>query len=145
MLDVIKRTLGFGLPIDPAMLAAVEQDLATIRFQPEPELKDKAAEASQLIMQAADAEEQFCISEIDRHGKAIDGLTEKLRIARLVKATYAPTIPALVEAHHTDGYDAADDSRRSYDALVEAKRKRGDKHWRRPASEKAELAVVAAE
>jgi hypothetical protein len=34
-------------------------------------------------------------------------------------------------------YDAADDGRKSYDAAVAAKRKRGDKHWPKRASELA--------
>lgn len=34
-------------------------------------------------------------------------------------------------------YDPADDSRKSYDAAVAAKRKRGDKHWPKRASELA--------
>ncbi len=35
-------------------------------------------------------------------------------------------------------YDAADDGRKSYDAAIEAKRKRGDKHFRKPALAAAE-------
>lgn len=40
-----------------------------------------------------------------------------------------------------DGYDPADDSRKSYDAAVEAKRKRGDKHWPTRASEQTSIAA----
>lgn len=143
MLKLIKRAAGYGELSTEEFADAFEHEMSVIQIAPPAELKDKAAEASQLIVDAADADEQFCDAEIERHTQAIAALTEKRRMARHVKAIYQPTITALVEAHHQVDYDAAEDSRKSYDAAVEAKRKRGDKHWPKRASQQAAPAQAA--
>lgn len=65
-------------------------------------------------------------------GAEIDAAIEEIRLHDQV----ADEIEQNLEDRDAE-YDAADDGRKSYDAAVAAKRKRGDKHWPKRASELA--------
>jgi hypothetical protein len=68
-------------------------------------------------LEAVGAEIDAAIEEISLHDQVADEIEKNL------------------EDRDTE-YDPAEDGRKSYEAAVEAKRKRGDRHWPKRASEK---------
>jgi len=86
-------------------------------------------------------------ANIDAETKALAVVDEQ--IAREERASIGTAlaiaeaeISAEVARFEADGYDPAEDGRKSYDVAVEAKRKRGDRHWPKRASEKPVLAAA---
>ncbi|MGB3898163.1 MAG: hypothetical protein WA973_06380 [Mesorhizobium sp.] len=124
MLNILKRAAGFGKPdLIPDEEFASAMDAFPI--PPEPTILDRAASAVTKIVFEARADIAKLSAEIaDRE--------ERRRQAQVIVDTFEPTIQKL-----DDGYDASDDGAKCFDLSVETKRKRGDKHWPKRASELA--------
>lgn len=113
--------------IDDEELAA---EMATFRPAaapaPKQSLLDRTATAVDRLLADARDTRSILIAEIEER-------KERLRQAELVIAAFEPVLVKI-----GDGYDAADDSAKSYDAAIAAKRERGDKHFKRPVQQAAE-------
>ncbi|WP_146201512.1 hypothetical protein [Pseudaminobacter salicylatoxidans] len=100
--------------------------------EPEPDILDRSAAAVSHLLSDARA-------AIVRLDAEIADKQDQRRRAKIIVEAFAPVLPKL-----DDGYDAADDARKSYEVAVEAKRVRGDKHWPKRGSDKAENQAGAA-
>ncbi|MGN6534285.1 MAG: hypothetical protein ACTHKQ_00970 [Mesorhizobium sp.] len=78
-----------------------------------PSILNRSASVVSSFLDHARAEEARLVNSIAR-------LTEELRQTRLAVSAFEPALKILDE-----GYDPADDARKSYDVAIEAKRKRG--------------------
>lgn len=113
---------------DEAMSAVGFQD--AMRAQALAELRDLRARLASNI--AAETKALAIVDEqIAREERASVGMALAIADAEIGEAV------SQIEA---DAYDPADDGRKSYEAAVEAKRKRGDRHWPKRASESLEAA-----
>lgn len=113
---------------DEAMSAVGFQD--AMRAQALAELRDLRARLASNI--AAETKALAIVDEqIAREERASVGMALAIADAEIGEAV------SQIEA---DTYDPADDGRKSYEAAVEAKRKRGDRHWPKRASEGLEAA-----
>lgn len=105
---------------DAGFEAEVEKHLTAFQPKCEPTILDRSASVVQDFLTQAKAEKARLEVEIaDRQ--------ELLRQTNVAIEAFSPVLARLDE-----GYDPADDARKSYDVAVEAKRKRGDKHFRKP-------------
>ncbi|MGO4561006.1 hypothetical protein [Rhizobiales bacterium 3FA27D7] len=112
--------------LDAEFEAAAERHLAGFDPKCQPTILDRSASVVSDFLSHARTEKARLEGEIaDRQ--------ERLRQTNVAIDAFAPVLIRLEE-----GYDAADDAKKSYEAAVEAKRKRGDRHFRKPALQAAE-------
>lgn len=105
---------------DAGFEAEVEKHLTAFQPKCEPTILDRSASVVQDFLTHAKAEKARLEVEIaDRQ--------ELLRQTNVAIEAFSPVLAKLDE-----GYDPADDATKSYDAAVDAKRKRGDRHFRKP-------------
>lgn len=125
ILALLKRAAGFGendlIPEEEFASA-----LDGFAIPPEPDLLNRSASAVSHMLSDARAD----IARLDRE---IADRQEHRRKAAVIIEAFEPVLTKL-----DDGYDPADDSRKSYDLAVETKRKRGDRHFRKPVLAAAE-------
>jgi hypothetical protein len=89
-------------------------------IQPEPTILDRSASVVSDFLSQARAEKARLESEIASR-------QERLRQTVVAIEAFEPVLTKL-----DDGYDPADDAKKSYDLAVDVKRKRGDRHFRKP-------------
>lgn len=108
-LEELESRLDANIRLELEVLAAVRTELA----------RERAA-ATGMAFAAVEQQIETAIDEIelDLHDQVADEIEQNLE-------------------DRNPEYDAADDGRKSYDVAVAAKRKRGDKHWPKRASELA--------
>lgn len=115
----------FDEPLGEELVSDLGVNLDAFPIPPEPTILDRAASAVTKIVFEARADIAKLSAEIaDRE--------ERRRQAQVIVDTFEPAIQKL-----DDGYDASDDGAKCFDLSVETKRKRGDKHWPKRASELA--------
>lgn len=125
ILTLLKRAAGFGEnDLIPTEEFASEFDAFTIPA--EPTILDRSASVVQDFLSLARAEKARLETEIASR-------QERLRQTVVAIEAFEPVLTKLDE-----GYDPAEDSRKSYDLAVETKRRRGDKHFRKPVLAAAE-------
>lgn len=143
------KRINWGLWADPAIIDAEDREddvtsimaefvlAATSRVQSSTE--DDAIQTVNFFdamavqnMRDLDEFETKLVAEIEAKTNALKAVREAKERGKAL----LPIDPALKGLEQ--GYDPADDSRKSYEAAIEAKRKRGDKHFRRPVAEAAE-------
>jgi hypothetical protein len=125
MLKILKRAAGFGEPdLIPDEEFASAMD--AFQVQPEPTILDRSASVVSDFLSYARAEKARLETEIATR-------QERLRQTVVAIEAFEPVLAKLDE-----GYDPADDAKKSYDLAVETKRKRGDRHFRKPALAAAE-------
>ena len=119
ILAFLKRAAGFCHPdIIPREEFASAMDAFPI--PPEPTILDLSATiVSSFLSQARE--------EKARLENEIASSQELLRQTVVAIEAFEPVLTKLDE-----GYDPADDAKKSYDLAVETKRKRGDRHYRKP-------------
>lgn len=105
---------------DAGFEAEVEKHLTAFQPKCEPTILDRSASVVQDFLTHAKAEKARLEVEIANR-------QELLRQTNVAIEAFAPVLARLDE-----GYDPADDATKSYDAAVDAKRKRGDRHFRKP-------------
>jgi len=98
--------------IGEELAAAIELDAVHHEAEP-PSILNRSASVVSNFLDHARAEEARLVNSIAM-------LTEELRQTRLAVSAFEPALKMLDE-----GYDPADDARKSYDVAIEAKRKRG--------------------
>lgn len=113
-----------NFPDDDQYVDAVEAALDDhlIAFQPkcEPTILDRSASVVQDFLTHAKAEKARLEVEIANR-------QELLRQTNVAIEAFSPVLAKLDE-----GYDPVVDAAKSYDAAVDAKKRRGDKHFRKP-------------
>jgi len=125
MLNILKRAAGFGKPdLIPDEEFASAMD--AFQVQPEPTILDRSASVVSDFLSHARAEKVRLETEIATR-------QERLRQTVVAIEAFEPVLAKL-----DDGYDPADDAKKSYDLAAETKRKRGDRHFRKPALAAAE-------
>ncbi len=125
MLQILKRAAGFGDEFDADLEDAMAEVIAAPVAIVQPTLLNLTAGAVERIIDDAKTRRA-------RLNSQLADCIEQLRQVELVISVFEPALDKL-----EDGYDAAEDGRKSYDAAIEAKRKRGDKHFRRPTAAEA--------
>lgn len=123
--DLFMRAAGHG-ENDPIPDEELASELSAFQVQPERTILDRSASVVSDFLSQARAEKVRLEAEIAAR-------QERLRHTVVAIEAFEPVLTKL-----DDGYDPADDSRKSYDLAVEVKRKRGDKHFRKPALSAAE-------
>lgn len=121
MFDLFKRAAGYS---ENDLIADEELASELSEFQVQPELDRSASIVSDFLSQAR--------LEKVRLEAEIAARQERLRQTVVAIEAFEPVLVKL-----DDGYDPADDARKSYDVAVDVKRKRGDRHFR-----KTELAAA---
>lgn len=123
--------------LDPEFEAYADKQIEAFAPMCEPTVLDRSATIVQDFLTHARTDkarlEGAIRAERDQHAQCISDLTEELRRTNVAIAAFEPVLPKLVE-----GYDSADDAKKSYDAAIVAKQKRGDRHYRKPALQAAE-------
>lgn len=120
ILDFFTRNFPDDDQYVDAVEAALDDHLIAFTPKCEPTILDRSASVVQDFLTHAKAEKARLEVEIaDRQ--------ELLRQTNVAIEAFAPVLARLDE-----GYDPADDARKSYDVAVEAKRKCGDRHFRKP-------------
>jgi hypothetical protein len=125
MLKILKRAAGFGendLIPDEEFASAMD----AFAIPPEPSILDRSASVVSDFLSHARAEKARLETEIASR-------QERLRQTVVAIEAFEPVLAKL-----DDGYDPADDAKKSYDLAVDTKRKRGDRHFRKPVLAAAE-------
>lgn len=138
LLDLYNRHFPENeVELDPAFEAYADKQIEAFAPMCAPTVLDRSATIVQDFLMEARANraklEVAIVAENAQHERCIADLTEELRRTNVAIAAFEPVLPRLEE-----GYDAADDARKSYDVAVEAKKRRGDRHFRKPALQAAE-------
>jgi len=123
--------------LDPEFEAYADKQIDAFAPKCEPSILDRSATAVQDLLTYARNEkarlEGEIVKENTQHAECIADLTENLRRTNVAIAAFEPVLPRL-----DDGYDPSDDAKKSYEVAIEAKRKRGDRHFKKPALAAAE-------
>lgn len=123
--------------LDPEFEVYADKQIEAFAPMCAPTVLDRSATIVQDFLMQARADkarlEVAIVAENAQHARCIADLTEELRRTNVAIAAFEPVLPKLDE-----GYDAADDARKSYDVAIETKRRRGDRHYRKPALQAAE-------
>lgn len=106
--------------------AGLDQEFETFPPQSEPTILDRSASVVSEFLSHARAEKARLEAEIAER-------TERLRQTVVAIEAFEPVLAKL-----DDGYDPSDDARKSYDVAIETKRRRGDRHYRKPVLAAAE-------
>lgn len=131
ILSLFKRAIAFGSDQAAGEIEMMaEASLAMMHALPEPTILDRSAGVVSRFLEDARAEKARLESEIAER-------TERLRQTVVAIEAFEPVLTKL-----DDGYDPADDARKSYDVAIETKRKRGDRHYHKPAPETPALEAV---
>lgn len=120
ILDFFTRNFPDDDQYVDAIEAALDDHLIAFTPKCEPTILDRSASVVQDFLTHAKAEKARLEVEIANR-------QELLRQTNVAIDAFAPVLAKLDE-----GYDAVVDAAKSYDAAVEAKRKRGDRHFRKP-------------
>lgn len=124
---------AFRVAIEPSILEREQMEIDAKRDRLNTDIENFEAAAEYHEKQAAIYRQKSAdtkrIHEGLRQHEAIVG-------AKSVEGLVAAGAEVEATRLETDEYDPADDARKSYDGAVEAKQKRGDKHWPKRASEK---------
>lgn len=126
ILDFFTRNFPDDDAYDAAMEAALDDHLTAFQPKCEPTILDRAATIVSDTLNNAHTMKVRLEAEIAEK-------RELLRQTNVVIEAFTPSLTRLDE-----GYDPTDDAKKSYAVAVEAKRKRGDKHFRKPALQAAE-------
>ncbi|MGN6144740.1 MAG: hypothetical protein ACTHOP_14240 [Mesorhizobium sp.] len=119
ILALLKRVAGFGendLIPDEEFASAMD----AFPIPPEPTILDRSASVVSDFLSHARAEKVRLENEIASR-------QERLRQTVVAIEAFEPVLTKL-----DDGYDPAAGAKKSYDLAVETKRKRGDRHFRKP-------------
>lgn len=126
ILDFFTRNFPDDDAYDAAMEAALDDHLTAFQPKCEPTILNRSALVVQDFLTQAKAEKARLEVEIaDRQ--------ELLRQTNVAIEAFSPVLARL-----DDGYDPTDDAKKSYEVAVETKRRRGDRHFRKPALQAAE-------
>lgn len=131
LLALFKRNFPDELELDPEFEAYADKQIEAFAPVCAPTILDRSATVVQDVLKNARAEkirlEGEIVKEKEQHARCLADLTELLRQTNVAIGAFEPTLARLDE-----GYDPRDDAAKSYDVAVEAKRKRGDRHFRKP-------------
>lgn len=119
ILALLKRAAGFG-ENDLILEEEFASELEAFPIPPEPTILDRSASVVSDFLAHARTEKARLEVEIAER-------QERLRQTNVAIEAFEPVLAKL-----DDEYDPADDAKKSYDLAVETKRKRGDKHFKKP-------------